>query len=385
MATGRRLVSVPFRGFATPRGRRAGTGGPHLGGLVMWHQLLRSSRRLGVLAVTVTVLAATAPAVSGAPPSQDAAAAVVAQPQTVAPSEPGAVVSVPPARIADSRVAQQITGAVPALGTATVQVTGQGGVPDSGVAAAVLNVTAVAPQAAGFITVWPAGIAWPGTSNLNFQAGQDIPNTVIVPVGTDGKIQLFNGSGGAVHLVVDVTGYTLAGAPTPAPAVSGLAPTGGGTGGGTVVTVTGTDLTGATAVTFGGTAGTDLTVVSGTELTVTSPAHDAGKVDVQVTTPAGTSPTGDADAFTYTAPTTASPAWAWGSGSYGQLGNGCTDNNPVPVPMSKLTGVVTAVAAGGFAGYALLADGTVQAWGYGADGELGNGGPTDSSTPVTGR
>jgi hypothetical protein len=37
--------------------------------------------------------------------------------------------------------------------------------------------------------VWPFGIGKTNTSNLNFQAGQNIPNTVIVPVGTGGKIQ----------------------------------------------------------------------------------------------------------------------------------------------------------------------------------------------------
>src|SRR5664279_5706164 len=192
----------------------------------MWHQLFRSSRRLGVLAVTVAVVAATAPAVSGAAPPQDAAAGVVAQPRTaaVAPSEPGAVVSVTPTRIADSRAKQQITGAVAAGGTTTVQVTGNGCVPATGVSAVLLNVTAVAPRKAGFITVWPTGITRTGTSNLNFQAGHDIPNTVIVPVGTDGKIQLFNGSAGTVQLVVDVTGYTLAGTPTAAGAVVSVTP-----------------------------------------------------------------------------------------------------------------------------------------------------------------
>ena len=87
-----------------------------------------------------------------------------------------------------------------------------------------LNVTAVSPQTAGYITVWPFGIDKTDTSNLNFQAGQNIPNTVIVPVGTGGKIQLFNGSWGTVHLIVDVTGYTLAGA-TIAPPNPVTAPT----------------------------------------------------------------------------------------------------------------------------------------------------------------
>jgi hypothetical protein len=92
-----------------------------------------------------------------------------------------------------------------------VQVTGQDGVPASGVAAVVLNVTVVSPQAAGYLTVWPSWITRTDTSNLNLQAGQNIPNTVIVPVGQDGKIQLFNGSAGTVNLLADVTGYTLAG------------------------------------------------------------------------------------------------------------------------------------------------------------------------------
>ena len=95
----------------------------------------------------------------------------------------------------------------------SVQVTGQGGVPATGVSAVVVNVTAVAPTAAGYITVWPSGTPRQETSNLNFQAGQNIPNLVIVPVGADGKIQLFNGSGGTVHLLADVTGYILGGTP----------------------------------------------------------------------------------------------------------------------------------------------------------------------------
>jgi hypothetical protein len=212
------------------------------------------------------------------------------------PSAAGAVVSVTPARVADSRVNQQIIGAVPASGTATVQVTGHGGLPAVGVAAVVLNVTVVAPQAPGYVTVWPTGIAQTNTSNLNFGAGQNIPNTVIVPVGVDGKVSLFNGSAGSAHLLVDVTGYTLAGPP---PAVTAITPTSGSTSGGTVVTVTGTLLTGATTATFGGTAGTALTVLSDTQLKITSPGHPAGPVDLQVTTPGGTSAATAADNYTY--------------------------------------------------------------------------------------
>lgn len=87
--------------------------------------------------------------------------------------------------------------------------------PATGVAAVVLNVTAVAPTTAGFLTVWPSGIPRTDTSNLNFQAGQTIACTVVVSVGSidtvdaAGKINIFEGSGGTVQIVVDVTGYIL--------------------------------------------------------------------------------------------------------------------------------------------------------------------------------
>ncbi|HYN70883.1 MAG TPA: fibronectin type III domain-containing protein, partial [Nakamurella sp.] len=106
----------------------------------------------------------------------------------------GAIVPVTPVRIADSRTALEIPGAVRALGSVEVHVTGQGGIPGTGVAAAVLTVTAVAPTADGYLTVWPAGTTRTDTSNLNFVAGQNIPNTVIVPVGDTGAVGIFNGS-----------------------------------------------------------------------------------------------------------------------------------------------------------------------------------------------
>lgn len=74
--------------------------------------------------------------------------------------------------------------------------------------------------------------------------------------------------------------------PTPAPTLSGLSPDTGSTGGGASVTLTGTNLTGATSVTFGGAAAT-FSVQSATTIVATSPAHTAGAVTVTVTTPGG--------------------------------------------------------------------------------------------------
>src|SRR5664280_1777990 len=117
----------------------------------------------------------------------------------VTSSTPGGVVPVPPSRVMDTRSNLGVNGPVPSMGTASLQVTGKGGVPATGVSAVVVNITAVNATSSGFITVWPSGTAQQQTSNLNFQAGQNIPNLVVVPVGADGKIQLFNGSGGTVE------------------------------------------------------------------------------------------------------------------------------------------------------------------------------------------
>ncbi|WP_327389218.1 IPT/TIG domain-containing protein [Streptomyces microflavus] len=88
--------------------------------------------------------------------------------------------------------------------------------------------------------------------------------------------------------------------PVAAPAVTGISPSSGTTAGGTSVTITGTDLNGATSIDFGGTPATAISCTA-TSCTATSPAHAAGAVHVRVTTPGGTSPATAADQFTYNA------------------------------------------------------------------------------------
>ena len=63
---------------------------------------------------------------------------------------------------------------------------------------------------------------------------------------------------------------------TPAPTVTALSPTHGAAAGGNTVTITGTDLTGATAVNFGANAATGFTVDNATTITATAPAGTAG-------------------------------------------------------------------------------------------------------------
>jgi alpha-tubulin suppressor-like RCC1 family protein len=77
--------------------------------------------------------------------------------------------------------------------------------------------------------------------------------------------------------------------------------------------------------------------------------------------------------------------YAWGSGPDGELGNGSTAAvQPTPVPVDLPAGVTPVDIAGGFVtGYAIGSNGTLYAWGDGTFGELGNNTVTSpQTTPV---
>lgn len=133
-------------------------------------------------------------------------------PAVVSPSAPSFFTPVSPARVCDTRPASvsgltdQCTGkTLGPAGTLEVQVTGLGKVP-SGATGTVLNVTVTGPTANGYLTIWPAGAAQPLASNLNFSAGETIPNLVQVQLGSTGAVDVYN-SAGSTNVIVDVEGY----------------------------------------------------------------------------------------------------------------------------------------------------------------------------------
>jgi hypothetical protein len=81
-------------------------------------------------------------------------------------------------------------------------------VPDSSdIIGVMLNVTAVSPTADTYVSVLPVAPAGaPSTSNVNVLKGNVKANTVIVPIGPDGSIWLYNGQG-TTRVAVDVVGY----------------------------------------------------------------------------------------------------------------------------------------------------------------------------------
>lgn len=140
------------------------------------------------------------------------------------PTAAGAFVPLAPTRLLDTRVGLGGRGPV-ARDYVVLQVTGRGGIPASGVAGVVMNVTATEEQTAGFVTVFPNETAMPNASNLNFGPRQTIANLAAVKLGGGGRVVFVNQSTnlprqgfmppvmGTIQLVGDAAGYFIGDTP----------------------------------------------------------------------------------------------------------------------------------------------------------------------------
>ena len=129
----------------------------------------------------------------------------------------GSPSSVVPARVLETRVGTtELTvdhlfegiGRRAAGSVLELVVAGRGGVAVSA-EAVLLNVTAVTPASAGFLTVWPCGETKPLASNVNYAAGDVVPNAVLAKIGAGGKVCIFTSA--ATDIVADVNGYVPTG------------------------------------------------------------------------------------------------------------------------------------------------------------------------------
>ncbi len=117
------------------------------------------------------------------------------------PVSTGGIHAVVPRRRADTRITAPVTPAMPL----PFSVAG-GGVPASGVAAVIVNLTATNVSADTHLTMWPSGSPQPDASSLNVRAGVTRANQVTVPVGTDGEVQVATNSG-STDVIVDIVGW----------------------------------------------------------------------------------------------------------------------------------------------------------------------------------
>ncbi|MGW5689730.1 IPT/TIG domain-containing protein [Streptomyces asiaticus] len=193
--------------------------------------------------------------------------------------------------------ATQITAVVPA-GSGTVQVTvvtpagTSNGVPYSYVVAPVPVLMSVSPgqgPVGGGNTVALSGSGLTGVTAVRFGSTPALSFTVVsatqitavAPPGAAGPVQItVTGPGGTSNGVT----YFYVGVPT----LTAASPAQGPTAGGTTVTLTGSNLLGATAVRFGAVNATSFTVVSATQITAVAPSG-SGTVQITVVTPGGTS------------------------------------------------------------------------------------------------
>ena len=170
------------------------------------------------------------------------------------------------------------------------------------------TVTGVSPNtgpSTGGTSVTIAGTNFTDATAVRF--GSTAASTFSVVSATQITATLPAGTG-----TVDVTVTTSGGVSAPSgadqftyqssgPTVTSVSPNSGPATGGTSVTITGANLSGATAVRFGGTAAGAFSVVSSSQITATSPAG-IGTVDVTVITAAGTSAPMAVDRFSYVVP-----------------------------------------------------------------------------------
>jgi hypothetical protein len=118
---------------------------------------------------------------------------------------------VSPERLLDTRLGIGApTGTLPAGQTLQLQVTGTGttNVP-ADATAAVLNITVTQAADDGYATIYPCDQPRPTASNLNYTAGQTIPNLVIAKLAADGTVCLYTDA--TVHLIADINGWYPAG------------------------------------------------------------------------------------------------------------------------------------------------------------------------------
>jgi hypothetical protein len=141
-------------------------------------------------------------------------------------------------------------------------------------------------------------VQFSGVHALSFTVSSDSSITAVVPPKAAGTVDVVVTTTSATSTAGAADHYTYTNLTAPAPAVTAVSPNSGATGGGRVVTITGTNFTGASAVKFGSTSAS-FTISSDTSITATAPSHSAGTVDITVTTNNGTSSTSAADQFTY--------------------------------------------------------------------------------------
>ncbi|TAM83908.1 MAG: hypothetical protein EPN47_03605 [Acidobacteria bacterium] len=131
----------------------------------------------------------------------------------------------------------------------------------------------------------PPSISFGGVPAANVKIVSSSQLSVTVPPHSSGSVSVqITTAGGLSSSLPGAFTYTAS-----SPTVASVSPGSGGTAGGTVVAIAGSNFVSGATVSFGGSAASSVSFVSSTQLTATTPAHAAGSVNVMITNPDGTS------------------------------------------------------------------------------------------------
>jgi len=210
----------------------------------------------------------------------------------------------------------------------------------------VTSVSVTSGSAAGGTTVMIIGTGFTGATAVRFGAtlaasftvNGDTSITAVSPPASAGTVDVTVTTAGGASAASSMDQFTFIAAPV----VLGISPDNGTVNGGTLVTITGTNLIEATAVNFGDTPA-GFTVNDDSSITAVSPAAEAADtVHVAVVTVGGMSATNAADEFTYTTSTTTSVC---GDGTL-DPGEQCDDGAANGLPGDCCTVTCTLLPAG---------------------------------------
>jgi hypothetical protein len=258
----------------------------------------------------------------------------------------------------------------PAPTLATTQILGAGAInavlPNSGPLAGGTVVKIIGTQ-----LIAPSAVTFGSTPALSFTSLT--PNSIeaVAPPGA-GTVDVRVTNPAGVSALTPADNFTY----TAGPIVSSVVPRTGNPSGGTVVAISGLQLTGATAVNFGTTPASSFHVNSDTSITATSPPG-SGVVDVTVHSPTGTSVTSQLDQFNYRA-----GYWlAAADGGIFSFGNAPFAGSAGALKLNKpVVGMASTLDSGGY--WLVASDGGIFA--YGNANFYGSTGGTTLNKPIVG-
>ena len=210
-AAGAGSVVLNVTAVAGTSGGYVGLGGPtalpYGGSVLTW----RAGQTVAGLVVAPVAADGTVTLYVGSPGSVHLVADLVGVLTPGPGTDPGTTSVARPYRQLDTRQPGATSGALaPGRSRDVATTSGPLAYPPGSVSSVLVTITVTNTRSSGYLTGYAAGGHAPIASLLNWAAGQTVSVTVLLPVSSDGRITLLNGSTGTTDVVVDLSGTVAA-------------------------------------------------------------------------------------------------------------------------------------------------------------------------------